>query len=106
MFSGAAELPRDFYLAMLIGGHKFRRQCLEHRRAGRHFGDLDPGPEMLGHRGQLRAHSFSDVVALELALRLSDQVHLDVGDIGPAPQEVMANEPIEVVRRGYTGVGL
>ena len=45
-------------------------------------------------------------MALELALGLADEVHLDVGDVGPAPQEVVAHQAVEVVGRGNAGVGL
>ena len=87
--------------AIDLGDHGF-----EHRRAGRHFGDLDAGSEAPGHGDQLLANALGDVVALELALRLSDEVHLDIGDIGPAPQEVVAHQAVEVVGRGDAGVGL
>jgi len=80
-----ANLARDLNLAPLrrainLGDHGFK-----HRRAGRHFGDLDAGSGMLGHAGHLLADALGDLVTLESALRLSDEVHLDVGDIGPLP---------------------
>jgi hypothetical protein len=52
--------------AIDLGDHRF-----EHRRVGRHFGDLDSGSEAPGHRGQLLANTLGDVVTLELALRLA-----------------------------------
>ena len=106
LLEDVANLPRDLDLAVLRGAVNFGNHSFEHRRAGRHFGDLDAGAEMPGHGNQLLAHALGDVVALELALRLSNKVHLDIGDIGPAPQEVMAHQAIEVVRRGDARVGL
>ena len=63
-------------------------------------------PERRGHGDQLLADALGDVVTLELALGLADEVHLDVGDIGAAPQEVVPHQAVEVVGRGNAGVGL
>src|SRR5206468_689996 len=84
-----------------LGDHR-----LEHGRPGRHFGDLDAGSGTTGDGKQLIADALGDVVALQAAVGFADQVHLDVGDIGTSPQKIVAHEPVEVVRRGGSGVGL
>src|SRR5262249_16950959 len=91
-----ANLARDLNLAPLrrainLGDHGF-----EHRRAGRYFGHLDAGSRAPGYRDQLLTDELGYIVTLELAQRLSDEVHLDVGDIGPVAQEVVAHQAVEV----------
>src|SRR5262249_28907737 len=101
-----ADLPRDLNLAALRGAVNFCNQGFEHGWAGRNLGDLDARSETRGYGNQLLANALGDVVALEIALRLSNQVHLDIGDVGAPPQEVMAHKAIKVVRRRDTRVSL
>ena len=81
-------------------------QRLQHRRTGRHFGHLDARAVALGDRQQALPHLLGDLVALQLALALAEQVHLDVGHVRPAAQVVVAHQAVEVVRRGRADVGL
>src|SRR5262249_54141434 len=92
-----ANLPRDLNLSLLRRPVDLCDHGLEHRRTGRYFGDLDAGAEAPSHRGQLLADAFGNLVTLQHALRLADEVHLDVGDIGTAAQEVVAHQAVEVV---------
>ena len=66
LLEDVANLPRDVDLAVLRGAVDLGDQGFEHRRAGRHFGDLDAGSEAPGHGDQLLADALGDLVALEL----------------------------------------
>src|SRR5947208_13180553 len=100
------DLPRDLDLAALRGSVNFCNEGFEHGRAGRNLGDFDARAETRGYGNQLLANALGDVVALETALRLPNKVHLDIGDIGAAPQEVMPHQAIKIVRRCDTSVSL
>ena len=88
------------------GAVDLRHHRVEDRRAGRDLDHLHPrappsrdlhqgGPKLLG-----------DVVALEVAVVLAPEVHLEVGPLGRAAQEVVADEAVEVHGRGGAGVEL
>jgi hypothetical protein len=89
-----------------VGAVDFGDDRLQHGRAGRHLGDGDGGAVLLRHGGDERADAFGDVVALEGAFALADEVDLDVGDVGAAAQVVVADEAVEIERRGGAGVDL
>ena len=52
------------------------------------------------------ANFLGDVVTLEIAVVLGEQVHLDVGHICSATQIIVPDESVEVIRRGSSDVGL
>ena len=45
-------------------------------------------------------------MALPMTIPLGEEVHLHIGDVGAAPEEVVPHQPVEVEGRGGTGVGL
>jgi len=93
-------------LAGLIGAVDLGDQRLEHRRARRHLGHLDPGAERPGDGHEVGADLLGDVVALEIAVALGQKVDLDVGHVGALAQEVVPHQAVEVVRRRRAGVRL
>ena len=79
---------------------------LEDGRAGRDLGHGDGGAVFLGDGQELLADALGDVVAGGVAVVLGQEVDLDVGDIGAAAQEVVADEAVEIERGGGAGVDL
>ena len=63
---------------VFVGPVDFGDERLQHRRAGRHFGDGDARTVSRGDRGDARAHAFGDVVALRVALAFRNQIDLHV----------------------------
>ena len=84
----------------------FGHEGLEHRGAGRHFGDGDGGLILGGDGGEARTDPDSDGMALGGALLLRNEVDLQVGEVRPAAQEVVADQAVEIERRGHAGVNL
>ena len=79
---------------------------LEDGRTGRDLGDGDGGAVALGDGGEAGAEALGDGVALVGAFALADEVDLDVGDVGAAPEEGVADETVEIKRSGGAGVDL
>ena len=80
---------------------------LQHRRPGRHFGHLDRGAEARARSATSRSRTrlaMSWLCALALVLR--QQVHLQVGEVGAAAQEVVPHQAVEVEGDAVPGVGL
>ena len=84
----------------------FGDERLQHRRPRRHLGHGKGGAILLRDRQNPFTDTFCDGVAVGLAILFREQVHLNISDIGPAPVEIMADEPIEIVGRGRAGVDL
>ncbi len=78
----------------------------EHRRAGRRFGDGQPGARRLGDRGQDLAHLGGDVVARAMALLLVGELDGDVALPRLRAQEVVAHQTVEVEGRRRADIGL
>ena len=97
---------RQFHLALVVGAVDLRDERLEDRRAGRNFRHLDSRSEGSGDLVQFRPQPSRDVVALRVAIVEGEQVDLDVGLIGSAPQEIVPHEAIEIVRAGRAGINL
>ena len=92
--------------AVKIGAVHFGDQGFQDGRAGRNFGDLDAGAEAIGDGLKARPDLFCDLVALERADVFRFEIDLDVGDVRPAAQVIVADQAVEVVRTRGAGVGL
>ena len=85
----------------------FGDERLQHRRAGRHFGDGDARIESRGDLGDARAHAFGDVVALRACVRASQTRLIWISaTFAPRAHEVMPHEPVEIERRSDAGIDL
>ena len=102
----AAHRLRHLPAAGGVGAVDLGDDRRQHRRAGRHFDDLDVGAEALADLLQRRPHAGGDGVALLAAVVLVDQVDLQVADLAAAAQVVLAHQAVEVDRRGGAGIGL
>ncbi len=100
--------PGDRQLAFLVGSVDLGDQGREHGRPGGHLYHLHARvqPRFPGHPLDDRANPFGDIMALVAALRLVDQVHLDVRHMVAAAQVVMADHPVEVEWGGGADVQL
>ena len=101
-----ANLSGDADAALLRRPVDLGHQRLQHGRTGRHLGHLDARAKAIGDGQQALAHLLGDLVALQFAIVLAEQVHLDIGDVRSAAQIVMAHQAVEVERRGRAHVGL
>ena len=92
--------------ALLVGPVDFSDERLQHRRAGRHFGHGDARTVFRGDLRDARPHAFGNVVTLRFAFAFRNQIDLHVGNVRAAAHEVMADQAVEVERRGHAGVNL
>ena len=97
---------RHLDLPWVVGAVHLGHQRLEHRRPRGDLRHLHVRAVSRGDRLDRRPDPLRDVVALGLPLPLRNEVHLDVGDVRPPPQEVVAHQPVEVVGRGGPDVHL
>ena len=81
-------------------------QGLQHRRAGRHLGHGHGRPVSLGDRGHRRPHPLGNVVALDIAFVLGQEIDLDVGHGRTGAEEVVADQAVEIKGRGGAGIDL
>jgi len=92
--------------AGIVRAVDFGHQGGEHRRAGGDLRHLDPGAVAVGDRLHQRPDPLGDVVGLVLALLLSQQVHLDICEVAPLAQVIVAHQAVEVERGAATDVAL
>ena len=100
------DFVRQRVAAFLVRPINFGDQRLQHRRAGRHFGDGDARAEFRRNLRHARTDAFGDVVALRLAFAFGHEIDLDVGHVRAAPHEVMAHQAVEIERRRHARVNL
>ncbi len=100
------DLPRQCDPSFHARAVHFGDQGFEHRRAGRHFGDFDSRSITLGDGLNSQAHLLGDLVALQVARALRQQIHLNIRHVRSAPQVVMAHQSVEIVGRRRSHIGL
>ena len=92
------DLLRDLRLAGKVGAVDLGHQRLKHRRTGRHFAQLNARSIFVANLDQARRSRLAMAWLCVYAAFSGKQVHLDVGLVGSAAQEVVAHQPVEVVR--------
>ena len=88
----------QFDLLLVVRTVHFCNQGFEYGRTGWHLRYLDTRAVTVADLHQPRTQALGDSMALRAALVAVPEVHLDVGLVGAAPQEVMPHQPVEVVR--------
>ena len=101
-----ADAPRDSDPLLERRPVDLRHQRFEHRRPGRHFRHLDARSEALRDGQETLPHLFGDLVALQFAIALGQQVDLDIGHVRTAAHVIVAYQAVEVVGGGGAHVGL
>ena len=81
VLENVAHLAGERVAVVFVRAVDFRDERLQHRRAGRHFGDGDARTVSRGDLRDARTDALGDVVALRLALAFGDEIDLDVGDV-------------------------
>jgi hypothetical protein len=92
--------------AGLVGAVDLGHQRALHRRAGRHLHHLQLAAVARRDGVELRAQALRDGVALLVAVRLVDQVDLQVTLLGVGAQVVLAHQAVEGDRAGGAGIAL
>ena len=101
-----AHDPRQLLLDVAERPVDLRHQRCLHRGSRRHLDDLHGRAVAAPDLGQCRPDRQRDLVALSVAVVLVDQVHLDVAELRPAAQVVLADQAVEIDRRGRARVDL
>jgi len=89
-----------------LGAVHLRHDRLEHRRPRRHLDDLDARAQARGHRLEPRTEAPGDRMALIAPGVLVHEHHLEVRQVRVAPEEVVAHQAVERIRRRGAGVAL
>ncbi len=101
-----AHLAGDGDLALVVQAVDLRHQRGQHRRPGRDLHDLGVAVVRAGDLLQGGAQRPGDGVALAVAIVLVHQIDLDVPQVGPLAQVVLAHQAVEVDGCGGAGIGL
>ena len=97
-FPQVANLSGDTDAALLRRSVDLGHQGLKNRRTGRHLGHLDARAKAFGDGQEAKAHLLGDLVALQFAVVLAEQVYLNIGDVRAAAQIIVAHQAVEVIR--------
>ena len=94
------HLAGELEAARRIGTVDFRDQRLQHRRPRRHLRHLNRGVEPSRDRQRAaRARAWRSSWLCSPRSSLGSEVHLQVGEVRPAAEEVVPHQAVEVVRR-------
>ena len=102
----APHAPRRLLPGLRRRAVDLRHHRVHHGWPGRDLHHLHGRPASLRDRGEGGPHALGDVVALRVAVVLGGEVDLQVRQVRGPPQEVVADEAVEVEGGGVAGVEL
>ena len=92
------EASSQQLLLLVVGPVDLGDDRRHHRRARRHFGDLDRRSELASDGSQFIAYAAGNFVAGTFAAVLVDEIDLDIAGIAVAAQVVLPHQAVEVDR--------